>query len=407
MHDFDLPHGQIAKASSDERWHELIEKMGLMVPDLVEDFMEHLRHHGLYRELLVSDDELRATAREVFKLLIAMLEGGDNSARIRWHAGKLGARRARQGVPIDSLLDAIQIDFTVLWSHFREIAGSDQSDLLVERVDKIYAQVAEYNYRVRDAFYREQARARHDARVAHAHLVERLFGAEELGSEGLLSIAHGLEVEVNAGFGVAVFHPNAAAQTNLLLEGRAVSGELFGHLYRGTYAVFWLRSSADLREVDASADRELLKESPLVDEVHAEPGVYFPWVEGLRGVRSAVRSSPRVFAAAGSPSSLTSIDTLSWAVAGEALAAVLPNALRQQRELVTRMRSENPLVIETVEAYLASGSVKETTRRVYCHRNTVLNRLSQFSDALGLDVTVPRDASMAFVLLRMRSVGEL
>ena len=51
-------------------------------------------------------------------------------------------------------------------------------------------------------------------------------------------------------------------------------------------------------------------------------------------------------------------------------------------------------MLGTLEEYLQTGSVSETSRRQYCHRNTVLNRLARVRELTGCDPTVPRDAAL-------------
>jgi hypothetical protein len=66
---------------------------------------------------------------------------------------------------------------------------------------------------------------------------------------------------------------------------------------------------------------------------------------------------------------------------------------------------ERDRLLETVRTYAATGSVAEVAARVYCHRNTVLNRLRRFAELTGRDVTVPTDA--AVVLLALHCPGRV
>lgn len=59
-------------------------------------------------------------------------------------------------------------------------------------------------------------------------------------------------------------------------------------------------------------------------------------------------------------------------------------------------------VVDTVQMYLRTGTVKSTASSMYCHRNTVVNRLRTFEDATGLDVSVPGQAMEALLLLTGR-----
>lgn len=60
-------------------------------------------------------------------------------------------------------------------------------------------------------------------------------------------------------------------------------------------------------------------------------------------------------------------------------------------------------MLETVERYLRTGSVSATARQLYCHRNTVLNRLRQFAAATGRDVMASADATVVTLALRART----
>jgi hypothetical protein len=73
------------------------------------------------------------------------------------------------------------------------------------------------------------------------------------------------------------------------------------------------------------------------------------------------------------------------------------------RELADVPPRERDRLLAAVRAYLVTGSVAQVAARLYCHRNTVLNRLRRFTELTGRDVTVPADA--AVVLLALRCAG--
>ncbi|MGB4780203.1 helix-turn-helix domain-containing protein [Microbacterium sp.] len=60
---------------------------------------------------------------------------------------------------------------------------------------------------------------------------------------------------------------------------------------------------------------------------------------------------------------------------------------------------ERDRIVETLREYFLTGSVQQTAQRLFCHRNTVLNRLARFAELTGLDVTIPRDAATAMIAL--------
>lgn len=60
---------------------------------------------------------------------------------------------------------------------------------------------------------------------------------------------------------------------------------------------------------------------------------------------------------------------------------------------------ERDQLVETVDAYLRTGSVKATSEQTYCHRNTVINRLKSFESCTGLSPLTIEDAGRIRMLL--------
>ena len=57
-------------------------------------------------------------------------------------------------------------------------------------------------------------------------------------------------------------------------------------------------------------------------------------------------------------------------------------------------------MIETLRAYFeADGSVAVAADRLFCHRNTVLNRLRRAEGLMGLDLSRPQDLTTLIVVL--------
>jgi DNA-binding PucR family transcriptional regulator len=54
---------------------------------------------------------------------------------------------------------------------------------------------------------------------------------------------------------------------------------------------------------------------------------------------------------------------------------------------------------------MRTGSIKEVGDALFLHRNTVFKRLRSFHELTGLDVTVPRDAVIAMVLISNEPQG--
>src|SRR5699024_4148589 len=58
---------------------------------------------------------------------------------------------------------------------------------------------------------------------------------------------------------------------------------------------------------------------------------------------------------------------------------------------------ERQRLVEAVQAYLASGSSGAGAAELFCHRNTVANRLRRFCELTGVDPMIPAEAARRVV----------
>ena len=367
----------------EKRWHDIVAKVHGTIPRLVEDFLAAFTRSGRYGDSLVSEDELRLTAFEVFARITDVLVGAMDEEELRAHAQSLGRRRAHQGVELATLIDAIQLDFTVLWEHLRRAAGADQ-EILIDHVAQVHSVVTMYNLVVRDAYRLEEARGQHNVHRAHARHLERLFAAESLGTLGIAELTRALNIDTDTHFDVAVAHPTAAVELRTLLDDPISSGEAFGHPVRGMFVTFWPSGhSASF----TTADFEQIS------------GVLFRDVAGLAGVRAAAHQAPHIFDATGPLSQLTEAADALWAVAGDALADFTASGMTELTQTIAELRLNNAPLYLTLTTYLDCGSIKDSAEALHCHRNTVLNRLRQVTELTGLDITRPKDAARVLLAL--------
>lgn len=375
----------------EKRWHNIVAEVHGTIPRLVEDFLAAFSRSGRYGDSLVSEDELRLTAFEVFARITDVLVGAMDEEELRAHAQSLGRRRAHQGVELATLIDAIQLDFTVLWEHLRRAAGADQ-EALIDHVAQVHSVVTMYNLVVRDSYRLEEARGQHNVHRAHARHLERLFAAESLGTLGIAEITRALNLDEDSHFDVVVAHPTAAVEMRALLNDPISSGEAFGHGVRGMFVAFWPRSQSpsghfSIDTIDTGA------------ELTAISGILFRDVIGLSGVRAAAQQAPRVFDATGPLEHLTEAPDALWAVAGDAIANFPASGIAELTQAITELRFSNAPLYQTITTYLDCGSIKDSAEALHCHRNTVLNRLRQVTELTGLDITRPKDAARVLLAL--------
>ena len=100
----------------EERWREIVAEVHSDIPRLVEDFLTAFTAAGRYGDSLVSEDELRLTAFEVFARITEVLVGAMDMSELRTHAQNLGRRRAQQGAKNSDLEMGIPGDLVALYT---------------------------------------------------------------------------------------------------------------------------------------------------------------------------------------------------------------------------------------------------------------------------------------------------
>ncbi|MGO2534516.1 helix-turn-helix domain-containing protein, partial [Arthrobacter rhombi] len=59
--------------------------------------------------------------------------------------------------------------------------------------------------------------------------------------------------------------------------------------------------------------------------------------------------------------------------------------------------SERERLVETARAYLETGSVSASAQLLFCHRNTLMNRMRRFASLTGIDLSIPAQAARLVV----------
>ncbi len=74
------------------------------------------------------------------------------------------------------------------------------------------------------------------------------------------------------------------------------------------------------------------------------------------------------------------------------------------RALLELPEPEREVHLRTARTYLRTGSVAETAKSLFCHRNTVANRLHRIRELTEHDLTVPCDAAAVILALEYRGL---
>ncbi|GAA0989887.1 helix-turn-helix domain-containing protein [Nocardiopsis tropica] len=365
-------------------WARMLELLAEDRENLVDDFLRRLGDLGGYTGGAVPEDDLRRTASDTLDMLIRRIAGAPLPARLRGLPERLGVRRARQGVPREKLLEAVRLDFRVIWAGLVRAGGPGSSEVLVLHAEEILTTVEEYISDVQAAFLEERAVLARDSRAVTAQAFSRLLNSGERSAEVASEVAAVLGLPEHGRFEVAFVAASSAArggaQARITRErerGRHLSWEFDDGI-------------ALVREVGGPGWAASLE---------GVAGGLVADAAGLAAVPAAVGAARVLSRYAGERGGLVREDDVWFAVAGDQVRRVLPGfgggAAARLARLAPGPRAR---LMETLSHYTATGSVKDTAASLYCHRNTVVNRLQAFREVTGLDLTVPREAARALVL---------
>lgn len=378
------------------QWSALLREVRGHTEHMAAEFVHDLRQRGLYGRGEVSDAHLHATALKTFNLLIGHLAGDVGEREIIQAATELGCARARMGIGRTALVSAVQLDFPVLWRHLRQAAtGPAHMELLADNVENLHAVVDTYALEVSNAYAMEKSRVMQDASIVSRRYVEELLRATTLSPQALAKITAGLRLEGVGQFHVFVSSSASAQRTREILAAELMNGQVFGIGLMDSFAFF-------------TADLKLYSPAILRRRDKGTSGLMYSTDRGLLGVRQAVHAGLHAlqFHCVGD----------GWNTAAGArddmvarmVHRTAPEEIARGREKLAKIHpAELEKITATVHAYCGCGSIKSTAEEVYCHRNTVINRMRTFADITGVDPTIPRNWGSVMALLHRPDGGGL
>ncbi|WP_051222537.1 helix-turn-helix domain-containing protein [Agrococcus lahaulensis] len=359
-------------------WGRLLERLAADHDALVDDFLQRLAALGSYRAELVTEGELRRTAGETMDMLIAQLAGSPLPQELRTLPARLGARRARQGVEREHVLEAVRLDFRVIWAGLQRALGDAPADLLVLHAEEVLEVVERYIGDVQVAFLDEQAALARNTQIDRGRALGRLLAAGREAARVALAEQPRLQLAIDGVFEVA-----------FVLEGDADRARRAVAAIGGPSAVSW--------DIDAGAVFVAPRGHGhrLRSALEGTRGAYEPAANGLASL-PAVATLLREIAAL--PGEGLATEASSWmSLAHQRLSPVLPSVARVQDVLRDLPDAERERVVGTVLHVCRTGSIKETAGAQFVHRNTVVNRLAVFREVTGLDISVPEQAALALL----------
>ncbi|MFD9443479.1 PucR family transcriptional regulator [Streptomyces sp. NPDC060006] len=356
------------------------------LPELTDRLVAALREREpAYRTALDSDptgtwQEVHRSLRHSVGSLIDPRSTRDAALRCSW---KIGASRAEQGLPLDALLHAFRLGGSLIWQALVEETSRTAPEdvrLLVHVAADVWNFVDEHCTLVADVYRRterQQAwRQEHRVRLLTAALLD---GTSRIAD--VAATAEALDLPEQARYAVI-----AVAGTHR--GGRAtVSADVLPADVR----VHWHAG------VDVDHGILLVGDGELPEPVvRPAAGVRIgvgPVVAGLAAVGDARRLADMALSMCpdgGGTVRLTERLPAAMVMSCPELGGTLAEEVLGP--LLRLEPSDRDILLDTLEAWLeCDGSAQRAGARLYCHRNTVLNRLKRCEQLTGRSLARPAD----------------
>ncbi len=367
-----------------ERDAEVYEHVG---PELRADVRQSTRQH-IRRGLQILSGARRLVTSE-----------GDSAVDL-WR--DTGRRRARQGVPLELVLNAYTLGARILWESLvakaRTDAGGEVDDrILLSAAKTVWSNLDVQNAVLIDAYRREAARMQRQDLQREQSVLDALLEGRGADPEYAEEARAALEIDADDAVACVVsLHDGALGDALGPAEDRLdrLGVRARWHVRSGIY--YGLLSG------------DLPDEEGLVE-------LFAPFAPGRMGV---ARSSVGVagFAAA-YQLALRAAETLSRGErrvvsVSERLPEVLLAGSPQVGPLLVAEtlgpilampEAQSTTLMETLAALLRhDGSPTHAAEELYCHRNTVIYRLKQIEQLTGRSLTDPRDKMLLGLALMAR-----
>jgi hypothetical protein len=353
----------------------LLEDVDVLADRLVEAI---LRDNPSYSAPgLPSPADVRASCRDNLRRVLQVLTGtGEPHGDLFDAPHGTGRARAEQGVPLESVLHAYRLGFRTIWEGLVEQARTQGGSVeeLVGAATEVWEVVHRFSSEVADAYRATESEiVRRDDRHRHA-LIDALLDGRGMQRSLAADAAAALDLPEHGRFAVVVLDGTEGSGTAAAaLEGQGLRSAWRGRAGREVGLV--LVGSGTPAEVTAA----------LAAVPGARAGVS-PAVEGLADVAVAARLAETALRAL--PPSEAGVAELDARLPG----ALLVTAPDLAARLVARALGgvlalegdERDVLLETLRVWLdTGGSAGQTAARLYCHRNTVLNRLRRLEALTG------------------------
>ncbi|MFD3646790.1 PucR family transcriptional regulator [Streptomyces cyaneofuscatus] len=416
----------LADRAAVEVLHRAARVLVASLPVLTDRLVEALyEQEPGYRAAIDSDraevwQEVHHSLRHNVGSLIQPREFRDAAHRTsRW----IGEIRAEQGVPLDAVLHAFRMGGAMVWQDLvDETARRDPDDvrLLVHVAADVWNFVDEHCGIVADAYRQAERRLswRREnqqrlmvaalldgtARIADVCEAAAMLGLPEQGRYAVLAVASAPGGPQQQGPARPPLNLPAALSPGEGLSAAPGAAPLWHTGPDAAFAILRLTGGpgdpGDPGELHAIADA---LDAPA--GTRAGIGSAVDGLAALGDARRLAETALRACPASGGTVVLDEHLPDALVVSSPALGSALADRVLGPLDRLDP--SDRDVILETLTAWLdADGSAQRAGARLYCHRNTVLNRLRRFEQLTGRCLTRPRDAvEVSLALAARRLLG--
>jgi hypothetical protein len=322
------------------------------------------------------DDLHRSCHDNLLRILQALTGDGDPDTDPFDAPRATGRRRAEQGMPLESVLHAYRVGFRIIWEGLVTEArrGGGSIEGLVDAATDVWTIVDVFSSSVADSYRETETEfARRGDRRRDA-LVDALLDGR------------GTERAVAADAAAALDLPEHGRYAVVVLGGEELASTASGALRtRGLRTAWRTRADREIGLVALGAQQPADLVAALESVGGLRAGVS-PAVDGLAEVDVAHLLAETALRAL--PPGDAAVAELDARLPGALLVTAPDLAARLvQRALggvLALDRDERTVLLDTLRTWLdTGGSAGQTAARLYCHRNTVLNRLRRLEGLTG------------------------
>ncbi|MER7108295.1 PucR family transcriptional regulator [Streptomyces sp. NPDC000229] len=354
------------------------------LPELVDEHLRELHEHSPTYGRIIGYDQHWQEAREAMRIGIEMISAPKAAPRRDLeHAEWLGRRRAEQGLPLELVVHAYRLAGHLVWDALLEDAAADARRLavLVQAATMVWSAVdaqtdtASEAYRVTEL----ELRRRTDEQL-QALLDALLEGGRS--AEVAARAAAGLNLPERGRYAVVVLRTARRDLTHRRLQAE------------GLRFVWRMRTDCEVGVVSLDEDTGLDALAGLMDGRCAGPGGISPVVVGLTELGRARRLAELALRTC--PADAPAIVRLDRRMPGALVVSQPELSSLLVSEVLGALLDLDPadraVLLETLDVWLdCEGSAGRAASRLYCHRNTVFNRLRRLEQLTSRSLSRPRD----------------